>query len=263
MATIVKTPSGTWKALVRKTGFPTTIKTFRLKRDAEDWARRTEDEMVRGMFIQRAPAEKLTFEKAMQRYLAEVTPTKRPMTQRGEHKKSVPLIDFFGKYSLAAITGELIAQYRDKRLAGEDRKMATISPFPVPRIPFALSLHCLATSLPSLSKNGGLAFPTIRRSMFAAPHLAPGVIAALTRRRRKSCSPPSTLTRTPCFAGWFESHWKPACARPRLPPYAATRSTLIGALFDCLKPRTRFHAQRAGPVCLDRFSTAISGALRG
>ena len=48
MATIVKTPSGTWKAVIRKTGFPTTVKTFRLKRDAEDWARTTEDEMVRG-----------------------------------------------------------------------------------------------------------------------------------------------------------------------------------------------------------------------
>ena len=54
MATIVKTPSGTWKAVIRKSGWPTTIKTFRTKRDAEDWARRTEDEMVRGAYIQRA-----------------------------------------------------------------------------------------------------------------------------------------------------------------------------------------------------------------
>ena len=46
MATLVKTPSGTWKALIRKTGWPTVAKTFRTKRDAEDWARRTEDEMV-------------------------------------------------------------------------------------------------------------------------------------------------------------------------------------------------------------------------
>lgn len=122
MATIIKTPSGTWKAVIRKTGFPTTVKTFRLKRDAEDWARRTEDEMVRGLFVQRAPAERLTFEKAMQRYLAEVTPTKRPMTQTAERRRAVPLIEFFGKYSLAAVTAELIAQYRDRRLAGEDRK---------------------------------------------------------------------------------------------------------------------------------------------
>jgi hypothetical protein len=130
MATIVKTPSGTWKAVIRKTGFPSTIKTFRLKKDAEDWARRTEDEMVRGMFVQRAPSERLTFEKAMQRYLAEVTPTKRPLTQNGEHKRSVPLIEFFGKYSLAAVTAELVAQYRDKRLAGEDRKDEQGKPIP-------------------------------------------------------------------------------------------------------------------------------------
>ena len=51
MPTIVKTDSGTWKAVIRKTGFPTTTKTFRLKRDAEDWARTTEDEMVRGMYV--------------------------------------------------------------------------------------------------------------------------------------------------------------------------------------------------------------------
>ena len=50
MATFVKTPSGTWKALIRRQGWPATRKTFRTKRDAEDWARRTEDEMVRGVY---------------------------------------------------------------------------------------------------------------------------------------------------------------------------------------------------------------------
>ena len=54
MAAITKTPSNTWKAIIRKRGWPTTIKTFRTKRDAEDWARRTEDEMVRGVYIDRA-----------------------------------------------------------------------------------------------------------------------------------------------------------------------------------------------------------------
>ncbi|VVE43810.1 Tyrosine recombinase XerC [Pandoraea horticolens] len=139
MATIVKTESGTWKAVIRKRGFPTTIKTFRLKRDADDWARRTEDEMVRGMFVQRAPSERLTFEKAIQRYLAEVTSTKRPMTQTGEHKRAAPLVAYFGKYSLAAISAELVAQYRDKRLSGEDRKDA--SGKPVPRAPNTVRLE--------------------------------------------------------------------------------------------------------------------------
>jgi hypothetical protein len=121
MATIVKTPSGTWKAVIRKAGWPTTIKTFRLKKDADDWSRRTEDEMVRGLFIQRSPSERMTFEKGMVRYLSEVTPTKRPLTQAAEKNRARSLVEFFGKYSLAAITTELIAQYRDARLAGEDR----------------------------------------------------------------------------------------------------------------------------------------------
>lgn len=40
--------------MIRKRGWPTVIKTFLTKRDAEDWARRTEDEMVRGVYIDRA-----------------------------------------------------------------------------------------------------------------------------------------------------------------------------------------------------------------
>jgi hypothetical protein len=118
VATIVKTPSGTWKAVIRKAGWPTTIKTFRLKKDADDWARRTEDEMVRGLFIQRAASERMTFEMAMKRYLVEVTPTKRPLPQNAERKRSTLLLEYFGKYSLAAINTELIASYRDLRLAG-------------------------------------------------------------------------------------------------------------------------------------------------
>lgn len=120
MATIVKTPSGTWKALIRKTGWPATAKTFRTKRDAEDWSRRTEDEMVRGMYIHRAPAERMTLETALKRYLQEVTPTKRASTQIGEHKKSQALIKHLGKYSLAGLSADIVAQYRDTRLAGDE-----------------------------------------------------------------------------------------------------------------------------------------------
>lgn len=117
MATVTKTPSGTWKALIRMVGWPTASKTFRTKRDAEDWARRTEDEMVRGVFIQRAPSERLTFNSAIDRYLKEVSVTKSPATKKGEESRSKLLKDYFGKYSLAAITPELVAGYRDQRLA--------------------------------------------------------------------------------------------------------------------------------------------------
>jgi integrase len=117
MATIVKTPSGTWKAVIRKNGWPTTAKTFRTKRDAEDWARRTDDEMVRGVYLSRAPSEKLTVAAALKRYMDEVSATKKPTTQRSEKFSAQQLEAFFGKYSMAAVSAELVAKYRDERLA--------------------------------------------------------------------------------------------------------------------------------------------------
>lgn len=104
MAAITKTPSNTWKAIIRKRGWPTTIKTFRTKRDAEDWARSTEDEMVRGVYINRAGAEKLLLEKALDRYLSEVSSSKRESTAYAESHKAKALKAKFGAYSLAAIT---------------------------------------------------------------------------------------------------------------------------------------------------------------
>jgi integrase len=122
MATLVKTPSSTWKAMIRKAGWPTVVKTFRTKRDAEDWSRRTEDEMVRGAFIQRATADRMTVEAALKRYLAEVVPTKRLTSQVADIKRSRILIEHLGKYSLAALSPEIVSKFRDLRLAGDDRK---------------------------------------------------------------------------------------------------------------------------------------------
>jgi len=127
MATIVKTPSGTWKAVIRKIGWPTTAKTFRTKRDAEDWARRTEDEMVRGVYLSRAPSEKLTVSAALKRYMEEVSVTKKPTTQRSERFTSEHLEAFFGKYSMAAVSADLVAKYRDERItAGKSNNTVRI-----------------------------------------------------------------------------------------------------------------------------------------
>ncbi|HHM9105405.1 TPA: integrase [Pseudomonas aeruginosa] len=53
MATVAPPP------VVRKTDWPTNEKTFRTKRDAEGWARRTEDKMVRGVYIQHCGPERM------------------------------------------------------------------------------------------------------------------------------------------------------------------------------------------------------------
>lgn len=146
MATIVKTPAGTWKAVVRKTGWPTNAKTFRTKRDAEDWARRTEDEMVRGVYIQRSGSERMTLEKALERYLSEVTPSKKPTTRKAEATKAKQLIQHLGKYSMAALSAEVIAKYRDTRLGTLSKRGLPTSNNTV-RLELALLSHLFTVAI--------------------------------------------------------------------------------------------------------------------
>jgi hypothetical protein len=70
----------------------------------------------------------MTVAAAMKRYLADVVPSKRPTTQVADQKRSKILVKHLGKYSLSALTPEVIAQFRDMRLAGEDRKDADGNP---------------------------------------------------------------------------------------------------------------------------------------
>lgn len=147
MATLVKTSSGTWKAVIRKQGWPTASKTFRTKRDAEDWSRRAEDEMVRGVYIQRSGSERMTLEAALKRYLSEVTPTKKLSTQRGEMSKAKKLTAELGKYSLAALSSEIIAAYRDKRLSQPADRKKTLTSNNTVRLELALLGHLYSTAI--------------------------------------------------------------------------------------------------------------------
>ncbi|WP_428622205.1 site-specific integrase [Sedimenticola sp.] len=117
MATITKTSAGKWKAVVRRKGWPTASKTFRVKRDAQDWARGVEDEMLRGVFISRRPAESMTVKQALGLYLREVTPTKKGADAANrEPGRAKPLKKHLGDYALAAVTPKILADYRDCRL---------------------------------------------------------------------------------------------------------------------------------------------------
>jgi len=182
MATITKTPSGTWKALVRKTGWPTNIKTFRTKRDAEDWGRRVEDEMVRGAFIQRAAGDRLTVEAAMERYIAEVVPTKRPTSQATDKRRSQILIEHLGKYSLAALTPEIIAKFRDARLAGEDRRDKLGNPRPRTNNTVRLDLALLGHMFTIAIKEWGVGLPANPVTNIRRPAPGPGRNRRLTEK---------------------------------------------------------------------------------
>ena len=140
MASIVQTASGNWKAVVRRKNWPTKAKTFRTKKDCVDWARRTEDEIVRGLYIDRTPAERMTVSEALERYEAEITPTKKASTQISDLQRSKRLIKAFGQYSLAAITSTLVASYRDKRLkSGKSNNTV--------RLELALLSHLFTTAI--------------------------------------------------------------------------------------------------------------------
>lgn len=96
--------------------------------------------MVRGVFIQRSPSERLIFNDAIDRYLKEVSVTKSPFTQRGEASKAKQLSQKLGKYSLAAITPDIIAKFRDERLA-EGKKLNTV------RLELALLGHLFTVAI--------------------------------------------------------------------------------------------------------------------
>lgn len=66
-----------WKASVRKRGFPPQYQTFRTRKEAEAWAVVIESEMTRGVWRNRSESEGTTLAECMDRYLAEVVPTKK------------------------------------------------------------------------------------------------------------------------------------------------------------------------------------------
>jgi len=107
--------SGAWQALVRKKGFGQISRTFDTKADAEAWAKVTESEMVRGIFVSLKEAENTTLSEALDRYEREIVVDKKGAVQEKSRIriwKSSPL----SKRFLASIQGKDIAEYRDRRL---------------------------------------------------------------------------------------------------------------------------------------------------
>lgn len=84
--------------------------------------------MARGVCIERSSSERMTFEKALNRYLAEVSPTKAPKTAKSEASSAKVLIPRLGRYSLAALSADILLNYIDSRLAERSRRETTISP---------------------------------------------------------------------------------------------------------------------------------------
>ncbi len=74
-----KGPGGkrVWQAHVRRRGYPTQVRTFDTKAEAEAWAATIESEIARGVFVCRAEAEGTTLTEALNRYVIEVSAAKK------------------------------------------------------------------------------------------------------------------------------------------------------------------------------------------
>lgn len=114
MSTFRKLPSGSWNAQVRRKGEPPISKTFKTKALAEQWARSIENEMDRGLFLDRTPAERTTLAELLDRYAKEVLPDKKDQKPCLYRIKVVK--KHLGHYAIAKLDSKILSRYRDARL---------------------------------------------------------------------------------------------------------------------------------------------------
>ena len=113
MPTVRKRGDLQWQAIVKRQGIGFASKTFTTKKDAESWAKITEAEMLRGAYISRRDAEKITLSECIERYKKDVLPGLRGV---GHEYILARLEEAFGKLALAHITPAKVAAHRDARL---------------------------------------------------------------------------------------------------------------------------------------------------
>ena len=114
MASIRKR-SNKWQARVLVKGFPSETKTFDSKSAAQKWAREIESTMDRGTHQDFSQANELLFLDLLQRYLEEVTPSKRGAVREAESIRFLQRHKM-ASYSMNNLTSSVIGRYRDERL---------------------------------------------------------------------------------------------------------------------------------------------------
>lgn len=114
MASIRKHGSN-WQARVKRKGYPVETRTFPTKTEARNWSRSIENDFDKGIFHSRSEAEQITLANVINRYIAEVS-----MTKRGGREEVIRLgamkRNRIASYSMANLTPQVVAQYRDERL---------------------------------------------------------------------------------------------------------------------------------------------------
>lgn len=113
-----------WRAQVRRKGYPTLSATFDTKAEAQRWAAEIEGDMSRARFVDIREAESTTLAEALKRYRREVSDHKKGEKQEGVRIKRW-LEDPLAEKSLASLKSSDLAAWRDERLK-EGKSTATV-----------------------------------------------------------------------------------------------------------------------------------------
>lgn len=144
MAVFDQRESGYWQARIRRKGWPAQSKTFRIRSDAEAWARSVESDMDRGSFVSSVAAERSLFSDIANTFETDFA----PYHYRGDGWKNKldRLRARLGSYSLTSITADRVAWYRDQRLKDPDPR------YKDPKVAPRISGATVKTELDLLSK---------------------------------------------------------------------------------------------------------------
>lgn len=104
-----------WQARVIRFGYPDQSKTFATRQDAERWARSIESDIDKGIFLDRALAERTSFGEVIERYVSSVCPLKRGGLIEQRRLLRLKKTNLW-KMAMANIRPRDIAEYRDQRL---------------------------------------------------------------------------------------------------------------------------------------------------
>ncbi len=114
MAYLRTLPSGKTQAIIRRLGHKPIVRTFRTKTMASEWARRIEDDVVRGTYYETLTARRITLNEVLDRYELTILPRVRsPSTMRSQIRV---IRAFLGHLSMVHLSPESVINFIDSRL---------------------------------------------------------------------------------------------------------------------------------------------------
>lgn len=105
----------TWQARVIRKGFPPEVRSFTNKADAKRWASCVEDAMRTGHHTSTAGANALTFRHVLERYAADISPSKRGGKDEVIRIRAIRRSKL-ANFAMANLTPEAVARFRDERM---------------------------------------------------------------------------------------------------------------------------------------------------